>query len=44
MLRLGPPKHRVHVRLALKDLLTWKSKQVRDETERVLAIAGDEKR
>jgi hypothetical protein len=43
MLRVGPPNLREEIRLALKDLLTWKNKQVRDETERVLAIAGDEK-
>ncbi len=43
MLRLGTPTHREEVRLAIKDLLTWKNKQVREETERVLAIAGDER-
>jgi HEAT repeat protein len=43
ILRLGPPHLRERIRLAIKDLLAWKNKQVRDDTERVLAVAGDEK-
>jgi HEAT repeat protein len=43
LLHLGPPNVRASVRGAVKDLSTWKNEQVRNETERILAIAGDDR-
>jgi hypothetical protein len=43
LLQLGPPTIREPIRGALKDLRTSKNELTRDETERILAVAGDKK-